>query len=71
MQVIPLILIMGGLVLLRCGIRGTKPASATLWGKNESGKPIKLTERVSWGICGAGMIFLGAFQLLNLIRRQK
>jgi hypothetical protein len=66
MSIFSLALIAGGCVLVTNAIRGTKPASIVLSGKNESGKPITARERVSWGILGAILILLGAAQLMNL-----
>jgi hypothetical protein len=65
MSTFSFLLIAGGLVLVANAIRGTKPSSTALWGKDESGKPIKAGERISWAILGAGLILLGAFQIMN------
>jgi hypothetical protein len=59
------LVIIGGLFLLTNAIRGTKPASTALWGKDASGKPIKARERISWAILGAGLILLGALQIIS------
>ena len=59
------LLIAGGLVLVTRAIRGTKPVSTVLWGKDESGKPIKARERISWAILGSGLILLGVLQIMS------
>ena len=59
------LLIIGGFFLVANAVRGIKPSSPVLWGKDASGKPIKARERISWAILGAGLILLGAFQILN------
>jgi hypothetical protein len=46
-------------------VRRTKPSSIVLSGKDESGKPIKTRERISWAILGAMLILIGAAQLLS------
>lgn len=63
------LLIAGGLALVTQAIRGTKPGSTVLWGKDESGKPTKARERISWAILGAGLILLGAFQIISHISK--
>jgi hypothetical protein len=65
MSIFPVLLIAGGLVLMTNAVRGTKPSSIVLSGNNESGKPIKVRERVSWAILGAILILIGAIQLLS------
>jgi hypothetical protein len=65
MNVFAFVLIAGGLLLVRNALHGTKPSSTVLWGKDQSGKPINTRERISWAILGAGLILLGAFQILN------
>ena len=47
-----LIYILGVLFFLRSGIRGTKPHSFVLCGKDESGKPIDWPKRIAWGLLG-------------------
>lgn len=59
------LLIAGGLVFVTKAIRGTKPASTVLWGNDESGKPIKTRERISWAILGSGLILLGVLQIMS------
>jgi hypothetical protein len=65
MSIFPALLIAGGLVLMTNAVRGTKPSSIVLSGKDESGKPIKTRERISWAILGAMLILIGAAQLLS------
>jgi hypothetical protein len=60
---IPFIIIGGGLVTVKNAIRGVKPTSLALWGKNESGNPINNRERISWAILGMLMLLVGAWQL--------
>ena len=52
------LLIIGGFFLVANAVRGIKPSSPVLWGKDASGKPIKARERISWGILGLGLFFL-------------
>jgi hypothetical protein len=58
-------LIAGGCVFVTNAVRGTKPASIVLSGKNESGKPITARERISWAILGAILILLGTARLMS------
>jgi hypothetical protein len=58
-------MIAGGLLFVTNAIRGTKPSSIVLSGKNESGKPISARERTSWAILGAMLILLGVAQLMS------
>jgi len=64
-MVISFLIILGGLSFLINAMRGTKPASMVLWGRDESSKPMKARERISWAIMGAGLVFLGILQLMR------
>jgi hypothetical protein len=64
-MVLSFLIILGGLSFVINAIRGTKPASTVIWGKDESGKTIKARERISWAIMGAGFIFLGIARLIR------
>jgi len=65
LSIFSFLLIGGGLYLVTNAIRGTKPSSSALWGRDESGKPISARERVSWAVLGTGLIVLGALQIMN------
>jgi len=65
MNPISAILLLAGVLLVINAVRGTKPASAVLWGKDQSGAPINVRDRVSWAIVGIGLALLGIFQFAN------
>ena len=41
MKLFSFLLILGGLAFVRSAVRGTKPSSTVLWGKDSAGKPIE------------------------------
>ncbi len=65
MKLFSFLLILGGLAFVRSAVRGTKPSSTVLWGKDSAGKPMKTAERISWALLGAGVVILGVFQLFS------
>ena len=65
MSLFSFLLIIAGFGFVRIAIRGPKPSSTVLWGKDSAGKLMKTGERISWSILGVGLILLGAYQLFG------